>query len=636
MMPEAVRSRLRRMLKTFIAALGVAAAIAFVVSLLRKRITDATPKTDAPTFASPTKEELKATAAEKEKEAEKLKKELAALQVKRDTSPSKIVRSGEPSPASKEGAERWQSVGLKTGLLSRSTVGSPPRGNTFHKPFAAFVSHMKAEAAMEARFLKEQIEKSLPGRRAFLDSDDLRDLNDLVKHVKDSDVLVLVQSKSVLTRPWCLVELVTALDSGVPIVGMGLAKGQHAFPYDFAEAPNFLADLDVLLEETTPGASAILKECGIDLEDAAFKLSTRVPKVISIGLNTSASTNVLKGTIDDLLSAMRNAKPTPLPQSREEWMAARIVRRREAAKAAAAAAPKRREAVPPPLAIHGLIEPSDLPDLSKPGRTLFVNGGGKLGDNCPLEAFCSFAAPVRLVLGALGVPFEERVLDLGDKPEWFLPIVDAPEAAKLTTPLFYHDGKWIKDSEDMFKALPELFSGASQKAKDVFAPPEDENLTKEVIAECCGMGVMMPLIKGDIPTGQPLEHPIYKKFVKIELVLSESTHDPPRLGGATGLCEADYRLGAWAHTAKHLDAIISSEPLDWEGLLPNVTKWLDGHIMPLLNQSTATGRRLQMNLAVMLSKKMPALSSRVAPELWEDIKAEKELTAADTTGVLAI
>ena len=107
-------------------------------------------------------------------------------------------------------------------------------------------------------------------------------------------------------------------------------------------------------------------------------------------------------------------------------------------------------------------------------------------------------------------------------------------------------------------------------------------------------------------------------------------------GGATGLCEADYRLGAWAHTAKHLDAIISSEPLDWEGLLPNVTKWLDGHIMPLLNQSTATGRRLQMNLAVMLSKKMPALSSRVAPELWEDIKAEKELTAADTTGVLAI
>ena len=37
----------------------------------------------------------------------------------------------------------------------------------------------------------------------------------------------------------------------------------------------------------------------------------------------------------------------------------------------------------------------------------------------------------------------------------------------------------------------------------------------------------------------------------------------------------------------------------------------------------------KMAFAVLLSKKMPALSSRIAPELWADIEAEKELTAAD-------
>ena len=75
------------------------------------------------------------------------------------------------------------------------------------------------------------------GQRIFLDSDDLRTLSDLTTHVRESDVLVLVQSKSVLTRPYCLLELLTACQHGVPIVGVCLSK--HSFPYDFDEVnPN--------------------------------------------------------------------------------------------------------------------------------------------------------------------------------------------------------------------------------------------------------------------------------------------------------------------------------------------------------------------------------------------------------------
>ena len=112
--------------------------------------------------------------------------------------------------------------------------------------FAAFVSHAKADAAMEARYLQTELEGSL-ARPVFLDrcaargqaratfhrpqarpprpgsvapcvrarwppcarphSDDLRDLNELRKHVIESKTIVLLQSKHVLTRPFCLIEV---------------------------------------------------------------------------------------------------------------------------------------------------------------------------------------------------------------------------------------------------------------------------------------------------------------------------------------------------------------------------------------------------------------------------------------------
>ena len=53
---------------------------------------------------------------------------------------------------------------------------------------------------MEARFLQIELE-GLIGEHVFLDSDDLRNLDRLVDHVKQSRVLVLVQTASVLTPP---------------------------------------------------------------------------------------------------------------------------------------------------------------------------------------------------------------------------------------------------------------------------------------------------------------------------------------------------------------------------------------------------------------------------------------------------
>ena len=189
----------------------------------------------------------------------------------------------------------------KTQAARRAELGMPAA------EFSAFMSHAKAEAAMEARFVQMQMEdRQAEGQMGsklpiFLDSDDLKNLDELEAHVRASEVLVLCQTEKVLTRPWCLLELVTALDAGVPIVGLTLqGKG-----YDFAEAEHYLANIDTKLDNITPGGSKLLESKGVNMQEAAHKLSNAIPKIISMELNTGASRNVLKATIDDLVETNR-------------------------------------------------------------------------------------------------------------------------------------------------------------------------------------------------------------------------------------------------------------------------------------------------------------------------------------------
>ena len=42
-----------------------------------------------------------------------------------------------------------------------------------------------------------------------------------------SDALVLFLTKSLLTRPWCLIEIHTAIESSVPIVAIRVAAGNY-------------------------------------------------------------------------------------------------------------------------------------------------------------------------------------------------------------------------------------------------------------------------------------------------------------------------------------------------------------------------------------------------------------------------
>ena len=152
-------------------------------------------------------------------------------------------------------------------------------------------------------------------------SDDLHDLSRLREAVLQSDVLVLLQSAHVLERPWCLIELVTALDNRIPIVPVTLTTGQHS--YDFAASSRFLQSLGTELEKRNPGAAKLLLDNGVDVVDCAHKLSAVIPNIISVDFNPSGSRNNIMACLLDVVESMRKAVPVEVATTREAFLAKR-------------------------------------------------------------------------------------------------------------------------------------------------------------------------------------------------------------------------------------------------------------------------------------------------------------------------
>lgn len=104
-----------------------------------------------------------------------------------------------------------------------------------------FLSHYKLEAGTEASLMRAELDRLLEmdatrpaegvQNPVFVDSEDLDDLADLQRHVCDSRNIALLLTKGVLTRPWCLIELATAAQAGVPIHLVKVSKRGSDFEY---------------------------------------------------------------------------------------------------------------------------------------------------------------------------------------------------------------------------------------------------------------------------------------------------------------------------------------------------------------------------------------------------------------------
>ena len=193
------------------------------------------------------------------------------------------------------------------------------------KAYAAFLSHFKFECGTEARLVQQNLrpiieQNPLAGssNEIFLDSDDLSDLRNLLEYVKNTKVLVLLQSKRVLTRPWVILELHTALTNDVPIVALNVQK--ESCRYDYAEALSFLMHFDEEIEVANPGAAELLIDMGVDPVDVAWRLSDSLPNIISTNFDPNSSEKVLQASLEDLVDSMRRATPIAPSTTKEEWL----------------------------------------------------------------------------------------------------------------------------------------------------------------------------------------------------------------------------------------------------------------------------------------------------------------------------
>jgi len=171
--------------------------------------------------------------------------------------------------------------------------------------YAVFLSFYRAEGGSDARFLHRELERAL-GRRCFFDGRDATDLTSiLVEGLARSRSLLLLQTKSVLLRPWVLCECYVALRLNLPIVTVRVRDRG----YDFDEARDLLHDLSSRLEQAHPGAVAelqsLLRPLGADVHEVQRALSDILPNLISTELDPSGTDNQVRATIDDIVERLQ-------------------------------------------------------------------------------------------------------------------------------------------------------------------------------------------------------------------------------------------------------------------------------------------------------------------------------------------
>ena len=169
---------------------------------------------------------------------------------------------------------------------NRSPLVKPPRVKWELGPgkkYAVFLSHYKNEAGMEARYLRDLLQKVLH-KPCFLDSQDLSSLHQLFTHgLLWSDTLVLLATKDVLRRPYCLLELWCAQRAGVPIVVLEIAgRG-----FSWIEAELILDDIEGSVD--SPKAVALIEST---LRSLAEIIDVEPPTLKQFGKDVASALRV--------------------------------------------------------------------------------------------------------------------------------------------------------------------------------------------------------------------------------------------------------------------------------------------------------------------------------------------------------
>ncbi|KAL3927816.1 MAG: hypothetical protein SGPRY_002660 [Prymnesium sp.] len=177
--------------------------------------------------------------------------------------------------------------------------------------YACFLSHYKAGAASDARYMHDMLRKMLKSP-VFLDSSVLSDLRNLITDgVDKSDSVVLLVTKGVFSRPWCLLELLEVARKGIPVVMVHMANCS----LELAEARSLADNLEAYLQKMNPaGLEFLHQKLGPDLTELkaavhhALDANTSQPLVFG----SHAGDNVMLATMKDVVERLASATGRPI------------------------------------------------------------------------------------------------------------------------------------------------------------------------------------------------------------------------------------------------------------------------------------------------------------------------------------
>jgi hypothetical protein len=152
-----------------------------------------------------------------------------------------------------------------------------------------FLSHYKKEAGTEASLMRADMLQIISesdtfamGRLfevpVFLDSEDLTNLPSLKRQVLHSHNLALLLTEGVLTRPWCLIEVVMANQFDIPVIPIEVNKPGIKFQYPDAKWYERLLAGKILTRQDME----ILTSYKVNLHDVSVALKAVFQNIVQV------------------------------------------------------------------------------------------------------------------------------------------------------------------------------------------------------------------------------------------------------------------------------------------------------------------------------------------------------------------
>jgi len=137
----------------------------------------------------------------------------------------------------------------------------------------------------------------------FLDTENAQDLREIKAAVVASDCVVVLLTKSYVSRPWCLIELYEAVKSDAVIKPVLVQGGGYSFEDSLALLNR--PDVEAALDAVNPGAFHALQREGYDPVEVFKTVGANLPYLLARPFDPNATLSVKKAQVADALGLSR-------------------------------------------------------------------------------------------------------------------------------------------------------------------------------------------------------------------------------------------------------------------------------------------------------------------------------------------